>query len=191
MTVEANEIRVYVRHDIDTAQCIERLPLLLDIDEQNGILPGIFFLVNDQAYTLAACRGLLTSLRERGYVIGLHTVCYLHDDYMGAFQREIDKFTAEAGFYPHTFNAHGLGKQRWDTRLKFYQEISEQYKKYGFSYSDCCPELRPYKYVIEDCHWDEQVSMRYIKDDFVRPERYLSVGQCLILAHPCYWQKTL
>ncbi len=182
-------IQIYSRHDIDTAQCLENLPLLLGVDEQNGIVPGIFFLVNDQSYSLASYKGLLTSLREKGYIIGLHTVCYLHDDYMDAFQREIDKFTTESGFRPQTFNAHGLGKHRLETRLRFYQDVTERYKEYGFLYSDCCPGLRAYQHVIEDCHWNEQVSKRYVKDDFIHPERYIKSGNCLILTHPCYWRQ--
>ena len=185
-SVDGN-IRVYSRHDLDTASCVENLPLLLEVDECNGIVPGIFFLVNDQTYSLASCRGLATSLREKGHVVGLHTVCYLEDDYLGAFQREIDKFTAEIGFRPQTFNAHGLGKQRLETRLKFYEEISERYAEYGFSYSDCCPRMRFYQHVIEDCHWDEKISKRYVKDDFIHPRQYLGGEKCLILTHPCYW----
>jgi len=182
-----SEIEVYSRHDIDTVKCVENLPLLLAVDERNGIVPGIFFLVNDQPYRLDTCRDLAISLREKGYAVGLHTICYLEDDYLGAFQREIDKFTAALGFYPYTFNAHGLGKQRLETRLKFYEEISERYAEYGFSYSDCCSQMRPYRHVIEDCHWDETISSRYIKDDFFHPKSYISEGKCLILTHPCYW----
>jgi hypothetical protein len=184
---EAGTINVYFRHDIDTEACLNNLGSLLEIDKKSGIIPGIFFLVSDETYLLSSCKDLASKIHAEGYPVGLHSVCYLKDDYLLEFQKEIDFFTATLGFRPDTFNAHGVGSTKLENRLKFYDEISVKYKEFGFSYSDCCAKLRPYQHVIEDCHWDSSVSKRYIKADFEQPEAFIKPGNNLVLTHPCYW----
>lgn len=178
---------VYFRHDIDTLNCVKNLPSLVKVDESNGIVPGIFFIVNDETYLLSSCKEIANYLHQIGYPIGLHTVCYLDDNYLDQFQREIDIFTNTFGFRPDTFNAHGLGSVRLETRLKFYDEIAAKYQEFGFQYSDCCPKLREYRHVFEDCHWDKDKSTRYLKNDFFDPSSSLENGNALVLTHPCYW----
>lgn len=178
---------VYVRHDIDTLECLESVPRLIEVDEQFSIVPGVFFLVNEETYSLKACRNIATDLISKGFVVGLHSTCYLSDDYLIAFDNEIKKFNSVLGFRPHTFNVHGYGNYRLDARLKFYSDITTRYREFGFDYSDCCTAMREYKYIIEDCHWCNKMSARFIKDDFMFPEKYVLSGGNLVLTHPCYW----
>jgi len=184
---ETDVTSLYFRHDIDTLDCLNNLSSLVEIDRLHGIVPGIFFIVNNEPYSLASCRDLATYIRDLGYPVGLHSVCYLNDDYIGAFQQEISIFTSTFGFKPDTFNTHGLGSLRLDTRLKFYDEISRRYQEFGFQYSDCCAKLREYRYIFEDCHWDKDKSNRYLKNDFFDPLSSLENGNALVLTHPCYW----
>lgn len=184
---ESNVTSLYFRHDIDTLDCVNNLSSLIEIDRRYGIIPGIFFIVNDEPYSLASCKDLAALSRDLGYPVGLHTVCYLSDDYLGAFQQEISQFTSTFGFKPDTFNTHGLGSLRLDTRLKFYDEISVRYQEFGFQYSDCCAKLREYRYIYEDCHWDKDRASRYLKKDFFDPLSSLANGNALVLTHPCYW----
>lgn len=185
--LDNRQANVYFRHDIDTLNCVKNLPSLVEIDEKNGIVPGIFFLVSNETYLLSSCKEIANYLHQQGFPVGLHTVCYLNDDYLDQFQREIDIFTDTFGFRPDTFNAHGLGTVRLETRLKFYDEIAVRYQEFGFQYSDCCPKLREYRHVFEDCHWDKEKSSRYLKKDFFDPLSSLEAGNVLVLTHPCYW----
>lgn len=185
--LDGSKTQVFIRHDIDTAGCVSNLPGLLKIDAELGLVPGVFFLVSGDTYDLSSCKSLASTLYDRGYPLGLHTVCYLEDDYMSQFQREIDTFTKTLGVRPDTFNAHGLGNYRLDTRLRFYDEVADRYKDFGFSYSDCTSKLRAYNYVFEDCHWDTNKSNRYLKDDFMDPIKHIVRGNMLVMTHPCYW----
>jgi hypothetical protein len=180
--------QLFVRHDIDTAKCVQNLPRLLKIDREMGISAGIYFRVDDQEYLFSECRELIEDARQAGFHVGLHTTCYLNDDYMETFRGERAKFTREAGFAPASFNAHGLGEFRLDVRLKFYDEISRRLHEFGYEFSDCCTALRPYDYVAQDCYWDEEKQARYLRNDFFHPENFFRRGsRFLILAHPCYW----
>jgi hypothetical protein len=126
--------------------------------------------------------------RQQGFEVGLHTVCYVHDDYLRAFRQETEKFSDETGFAPRTFTVHGLGQHRLETRLRFYEEIAARLADFGYSFSDCHHTLRTYDYVIEDCHWDGARQARFIYEDFATPPDWFWKGRhYLLLTHPCYW----
>ena len=187
VSADTNKVNVFFRHDIDTELCLLNLQDMICIDKSFGVKPGIFFLVSDQTYDIRSCEAVAVELKSNGYAVGLHTVCYLEDDYLAEFQREIDKFTNTFGFKPDTFNAHGLGSIKQDNRLKFYDEMAIRYKDFGFEYSDCCAKLRQYQHVIEDCHLDRDKNNRYIKTDFAFADHFMQKGNNLVLTHPCYW----
>jgi len=184
---ETNLIRVFVRHDIDTIDCVNNFYNFLKINEKFGIKPGVFFLVNGEAYPTEMCRNIVAELREKNYVIGLHSVCYLEDDYMSSFQRELEIFQKTFEFPADTFNTHGLGSYRHEFRINFYHEISNRYQEFGFQYSDCYPILKNYDHIAEDCHKDEISGSRFLKDDFFDPSKFFKRNSNLILTHPCYW----
>jgi hypothetical protein len=178
---------VYVRHDIDTEMCIKMLPNMIEIDRSFNVVPGVFFIVNNEAYQIEQCRNIARDLKDKGCVVGLHSTCYLKDDYLTEFRREIDIFESVIGYRPDTFNVHGFGNHRLEARLAFYKDISRCYSDFGFEYSDCWSEMREYKYTIEDCHWCHSLAKRYVKDDIKYPQRYLKTGNNLLMTHPCYW----
>lgn len=187
--VAADQINLFVRHDIDTATCMHNMAILLDIDRKFNFQSGVYFRVDDEEYSLSDHKDEIQTILADGFEVGLHSVCYIEDNYMEAFRRETEKFTREAGFRPKSFTVHGLGQFRLDVRLKFYDEIADRLDEFGYEFSDCCSKLRSYDYVIEDCHWDETKKARYIKSDFFRLSTILDYGKhFLILTHPSYWQ---
>jgi len=182
-------VNIYVRHDIDTAQCILRMESMLDIDRSFDVQAGVFFRADDQEYSLLEHREAIQTARRAGFEVGLHTVCYLQDDPLRELKRETEKFAGETGFRPRSFTVHGLGRERIEARLKFYEDIAARSGEFGYEFSDCHSKWRTYDYVIEDCHWDEARKARYIYDDFRQPPSFLDSNKnCLILTHPCYWQ---
>ena len=186
---DGSEVHLFVRHDIDTETCIQKMDLLLDIDQNLGIPAGVYFRVDDQEYRVSDYRNVIQSLRSLGLEIGLHTLCYLEDDYFSAFRRETGKFYDELGFKPRSFTVHGLGPHRLEVRLRFCEEIALRLDEFGYEFCDCHSLWRRYNYVIEDCHRDVGKEALYIYDDFNEPPSFLGSGEnLLILTHPCYWK---
>jgi len=179
---------LFVRHDVDTAACIENIEALTAINQTLGIQSGIYFRVDDDEYSLTQHRSTAQALREAGFEVGLHTVCYTEDDYFTELERETKKFAQEVGFQPQSFTVHGLGAYRADVRQRFYQQISNRLEEFGYLFSDCCRDLRRYDYVVEDCHFDSQMEQRFIYDDFISlPKWFRADHDYLVLTHPCYW----
>jgi hypothetical protein len=186
------ELRVFLRHDVDTALCTTRLRAIADANLETGTRAGIFFRVDDEEYRMRDHRALAAELYGEGFEVGLHTACYVDDDYLGRLRREAEKFANEVGFAPSTFTVHGLGLFRWEVRQRFYEEIADCLAKFGFAFSDCHPSLRAYDYVIEDCHRDTTTGARFIYEDFERLPLFLRPAHdYLVLTHPCYWSPGL
>jgi hypothetical protein len=187
--VDCSRAHIFVRHDIDTNTCIQKMHLLLDIDQDLGIPAGVYFRADDREYRLSDYRNVIQALRSRRLEIGLHTLCYLEDDYLSALGRETGKFYDELGFKPRSFTVHGLGPQRLEARLRFYEEVAPRLGEFGYEFCDCHSLWRRYNYVIEDCHRDEGKEALCIYDDFSEPPSFLGLGEnLLILTHPCYWK---
>ncbi len=183
-----DKITIFSRHDIDTSQCLKNIPFLVDIDIEQKISSPCFVRVDEEEYTLHEANELIQKYTERGVEFGLHTVCYIHDNYLKAFEDETNKFIKAFGFKPKTFTVHGLGQYRADVRAKFYSDISTRLNNFGYDFSDCCATLRTYHYVIEDCHWSAKNQCRFIYDDFKKLPKNVKPGMnVLILTHPCYW----
>ncbi len=185
-----DKITVFFRHDIDTINCLKNMPLLLDIDIQEKVASPCFLRVDEEEYSLYDANKLVQKYVERGVEFGLHTVCYIDDNYLKAFEDETNKFINAFGFQPKTFTVHGLGQYRSDVRAQFYSDISTRLNEFGYEFSDCCANLRTYHYVIEDCHWNAKNQCRFIYDDFKKLPRNIKRGMnVLILTHPCYWKE--
>jgi len=179
---------LFVRHDIDTADCGRKMRLLLDIDREAGVSPGVYFRADEEAYRLAELRNRIEPYRSDGFEIGLHTVCYVHDDYLRAFEMETRVFRDAFGFSPTSFTVHGLGTHRHDVRMRFCDDVCERLEDFGYGFSDCCPKLRSYDYVIHDCHFDAKRDVRFVYDDFAgRDFPYAPGMSYVVLTHPCYW----
>ncbi len=179
---------LFVRHDIDTAECMRGLRTLLDVDRELGVAAGVYLMADSKAYRLADHREEIAACRAAGFEIGLHTACYVHDDYFAALGAETRAFADALGFLPRSFTVHGLGQHRLDVRLKFYEEARGRMGEFGYTFTDACPELRAYDYVFEDCHWDDARQARFVYDDIAGRRFPFERGRSyLLLTHPCYW----
>ncbi len=163
---DGSRTHVFVRHDIDTSACIQKMHLLLDIDHDLGVPGGVYFRVDDREYRLSDYRNIIQTLRSRRLEIGLHTLCYLEDDYFSALRRETRKFYDDLGFKPRSFTVHGLGPQRLEMRLRFYEEVAPRLGEFGYEFCDCHALWRSYNYIIEDCHREEGKEGLCIYNDF-------------------------
>jgi hypothetical protein len=183
-----DKINFFLRHDIDTKGCIENMSLLLDLNKKYNIHSGVYFRVDDDEYRLGDYREVVNKCKNQGFEVGLHTVCYVKDDFMKEFVRETEKFIDETGIIPESFTVHGLGEFRVETRKIFYEEIAKRINEFGYTFTDCHKKFRKYDYVIQDCNLIVEKQQRYIFDDFInRPPFFKKGGEYLILTHPCYW----
>jgi hypothetical protein len=180
---------LFVRHDIDTADCMKNLDLLLEVDMELQVEAGVFLRADQEAYTLVDHRDRIERYRRAGFELGLHTSCYAHDDFLGALGEETRVFANALGFAPSSLTVHGLGSYRQDVRERFYERICDSLEEFGFMFADCCPQLRIYDYVFHDSHLDTQRNERFILNDLARGDFPFVVGRSyLLLTHPCYWQ---
>lgn len=178
---------LFVRHDVDTAGCAARLPLLLAADLEQGVRPGVYYRADDAEYRLADQREPAEAALALPSAVGLHTVCYLADHPLDELRREADRFEAALGFRPRTFTVHGLGEVRRAARLRFYDDVAARLAELGFEFADL-PRRRPYDHVIEDCHLDP-AGRRFVRRDFARVPGFFRAGRAyLLLTHPTYWQ---
>jgi hypothetical protein len=181
--------RLFVRHDLDTALCVEQLPMILDIDRQERVPAAVFVRLDGLDYPPAAAVAVLRGRSDR-VEIGLHSSCYLEDDYLSAFRRETERFTAAFGFVPRSFTVHGLGEFRANVRDRFVATVAPRLGDFGYEFSDCDTSLRRYNYIFQDCHPEAGTGRRYISDDFVRISNIVRRGgDYLLLTHPCYWRQ--
>jgi hypothetical protein len=179
---------LFVRHDIDTAACMRNMPLLLEIDRELGVRAAVFLRADEEEYRLDGHRQAIQVYRDAGLEIGLHTLCYLEDDYLSALKRETRHFTHALGFSPASFTTHGMGSFRLEVRQRFYQEIHGRLGEFGYTFTDCCARLRAYDYTIHDSYWDDKRGSRFIYDDFLACRPLLLRGRdYLLLTHPGYW----
>ena len=179
---------LYVRHDIDTADCMRRLRVLLDVDRELGVGSAFYFRADQEEYRLADHRDEIAACRAAGFEVGLHTSCYVHDDVFAAFAEETRVFVNALGFQPQSFTVHGMGEFRVDARTRFRREVLDRLGEFGYRFTDTCPELRTYDHVFQDCHWDAARQSRFIYDDLTGRRFPFAPGQCyLLLTHPCYW----
>lgn len=182
-----NAARWYLRYDIDTADCAKKMHLLLDASHDAGLPAAAFFLLHGNPYDLASLRPEVEKWRARGVEIGLHTCCYAEDDFLARFREETRLFTEALGFAPRSFTVHGMGKERYDVRVKFYETIATRYAEFGYTSCDV-PAIRNYDHVFTDCHSGEG-GKRCIYDDLVNLPDFISRGRTYTaLLHPCYWQ---
>jgi len=178
---------IFVRHDIDTQQCMKNLSEIINIDGRLMVKSGIYLRIDDEEYSVRDHRDMLLQYRERGFEIGLHSLCYLKENYSKEFQRETEKFKYDMGFQPRSFSVHGVGSFRLETRMKFYEEVVHWLHPMGYETGDI-PTLRSYVHVIHDSHLDAE-NRRFLYDDFFHLPDLSFRGNCyLIMTHPCYWK---
>jgi hypothetical protein len=186
----------YVRHDLDESDCISRASELIRLDLKYGVRPGVFLRVKSDVYNLDDANALMAEFLDEGVVFGLHSECYLSDDWLSSLREEIEVYKTTFNTTPFAVNAHGHGEYRLNIRQQFYRGLtSELLNQLGIKLNDCGVGNRLYQYTIEDCHRPFTSSPlnkiepygRCILTDFkiLPPPDYVSQG--LILTHPCYW----
>jgi hypothetical protein len=186
----------YVRHDIDYSDCLSRAAELIRLDLKYGVRPGVFLRVQSDAYSLDNARALMAEFLDEGVMFGLHSECYLSDDWLSRLRAEVEIYQKTFGTTPSAINAHGHGKYRFNIRQKFYNGMTpELLNELGIKLNDCGTGNRRYQYIIEDCHRpfgnlshnNIDLYNRCILTDFkmLPPSGFVSQG--LILIHPCYW----
>jgi hypothetical protein len=180
--------RLYLRHDVDTQACVAMLPALIEMNLAEGVASPVYIRTDGTDYDPAALADVVAKFRGR-VEFGLHSSCYVHDDYIGALRGEIDRFERCFGFRPQSLTVHGLGDFRLETRERFTKEIVDRLAEFGFAFTDCDARMRRYDYVITDCHPEPGSNRRHIYDDMLRLPRFFQPGRdYLVLTHPCYWR---
>ncbi|WP_448207920.1 hypothetical protein [Azospirillum sp. sgz302134] len=181
---------LFVRHDVDTRDCVRNMGRLLAVDHELGIPAATYIRVDGIDYDPAECREEVARQKALGMEVGLHSSCYLEDDFFGAFRRELDVFQGLFGFAPVSFTMHGLGAVRTAERTAFTEAVPGRLDEFGIAFSDCNVRLRTYRHVVQDCNLDQRApGRRCMYVDFAKPEVFLEPGHALLLlTHPCYWQ---
>lgn len=183
---DPGRLTVYLRHDIDTENDVKNLDLLISIQRSMDIRSAIYVRMDRQEYDPAQLRDYLRELRDIGFEVGLHTSCYLDDDYMDVFKAETNTFHRLLGFAPTSFTLHGVGQVRWAVRMAFLESVKPGMKSLGYSFCDTF-DIK-YNRVIQDCHGGTETERRFIMGDFRElPEPVYGNEKYLILTHPGYW----
>ncbi len=179
---------IYVRHDVDTQACIDKISRVIELDRTLGVPSSVYFRVDDEDYKFSEFAEIVQAIAGKDFEVGLHTSCYSYSDSVARFKYETKKFEEESGVKPTSFTLHGLGRQHHASRIRFRNYIGRNLEKFGYEFSDCLRSLRHYRYVIEDCHVLPNTGERFIYDDFKTiPESLTRKGNILLLTHPCYW----
>lgn len=181
-------LNIYLRHDIDNEKDVKNLEYMISILLSMEIRSAIYVRMDRLEYDPIQLRDYLQDLRANGYEIGIHTSCYLYDNYMDVFKEETDAFHHLFGFTPTSFTIHGMGQVRWDVRMAFLSSIKLEMKSLGYSFCDTLDIT--YNHVIQDCHGGPDFKNRYIMRDFKLLPLSLKNGEIyLILTHPGYWSR--
>jgi hypothetical protein len=188
---EAGAAKLFLRHDIDFAGCVDGLAPLLDIEAQYGLPSATFIRVDRQDYEPEALRPLVAARRKAGLEFGLHSSFYVDDDPLGRFRRELAAFQGIFGFAPRTFTIHGLGGYRADIREAVSEEIVARRAEFGIAFTDCSAAMRRYDMILQDCDIEPQTGARCMYSDLANFPLLPRKGRnYLILTHPCYWRRS-
>ena len=182
-----DKINILLRHDIDTAQCIKNMGLLLEEDLKHQIIPSVYLRVDGETYDLRCWKNAIDEYHQRGIPFGLHSVCYVHDRYAESFMEETKKFIDETGIIPRSFTLHGLGEHCRANRMNFISRAKEIAEENGYTMTDCSSRFISYTYVLDDSSCEKSTGRRYITREFEAVPDLLKGKLYLILTHPCYW----
>ncbi len=180
---------VFFRHDIDYLGCVRNGPYLMQFHEEFGVPLAIFVRADGEEYKLSDARELVKEAQCRGISVGLHTSCYVHEDFLTVLNSERQDFGFEYGFLPTTFTIHGGSAPQYQGRRRQLVNHAEgNLGELGFCFTDCSPAYRSYTYVFQDCDRSEVSGERSLFSDFIAPPVFFPGGSnFLFLAHPSYW----
>jgi len=183
-----NKIHIILRHDVDTSDCIKKMGLLLEEDLKWGFRPSVYLRVDEEEYSLGDWKVFIEEYHLKGVPFGLHSVCYVNQNYLETFRHETKKFILKTGIVPKSFTLHGLGEYGMENRLQFIKTAKEVAIDNGYRVTDCSEDFISYDYVMHDSHWDMANQKRYIMKEFIRLPNFSKGKYYLILTHPCYWR---
>jgi len=181
-SAQAGDQNLLIRHDVDYTP--ERLERLTQIEDAFGVHSDIHVIVDPSHYDVLAYGGLLRSLAQRGYCIGLHTLAPNADDFYTVLRREVEAFDRVLGFPPATFSIHGVCPHpaNWsEKRARFLAKIAPRLASFGFAGSH---NLSGVDFWVEDSGLGGEFA--YLQSDWV--ERTPGPGQVMgVLVHPDHW----
>jgi hypothetical protein len=187
--LEIGRLNFFLRHDIDTAQCVANLIMVAEQNAAEAVPAAVYIRCDGEEYRPAEAAAAVGYCRARGFEIGLHSSAYVQDDYKAALRRELDVFGEAFGFSPRSVTIHGLGDFRLAERHALVAHLKESLETYGLRFTDAHESFRAYTHVITDCHPDPVGGTRFIYNDMLRPPAFLRRGLAyLVLTHPCYWR---
>lgn len=180
--------RVFVRLDVDTPGCVTNLPSILDANLRAGIAADAFIRTDRIDYAPETLRECVARYQER-VEFGLHSSCYLADDYFPSLRQELERFRECFGFVPSHLTVHGLGEHRSEIRNRFVEDLRGRLSEFGLTFTDADPRARTYEYVLQDCNLEPGPPVRrFLYDEFLElPDIFRAGRDYLVLIHPCYW----
>jgi len=177
--------RVLLRHDIDYTP--EQLYLFTDLEKGLGVRSDIYVILDAKHYDIMPYVDLLKNLAAEGFVVALHTLAPVHDDFYTVLRREAATFTQLFGFAPRYFTIHGPSAfperptNLIEIREHFIAKIRSRMSSFGFDGSHNFSGVDEW---IEDSGMGGEFAylpMNWI-DKPATPGRVLGV-----LAHPDHW----
>lgn len=187
-TLAANRVNFFLRHDVDTAQCVANLAMVAEQNGAEGVPAAVYLRCDGEEYRPADAAAAVARCRAHGFEVGLHSSAYVEGDSEAALRRELDVFRDAFGFAPRSVTIHGLGDFRLAERQELVAHLTSSLAAYGLGFTDAHESLRAYDHVITDCHPDPASGKRFIYGDMLRLPPLLRRGRAyLVLTHPCYW----
>ncbi|NQV82623.1 MAG: hypothetical protein HQ494_02275 [Rhodospirillales bacterium] len=176
---------VLLRHDIDYAP--EKIHQFTKLEEAWNVRSDIHVIVDGSSYDLEPYVRLLISLKEKGFVIGLHTLAPLAGDFFAALRKETETFEGLFACPPDVFSVHGppgppQRPENWeDIRAHFLKKIAARLPSFGFKGSHNISGIERW---IEDAGRGGEFS--YLPESWLYPP--FQAGKVLgVLTHPCHW----
>lgn len=182
--LERTKSYVLLRHDVDYTP--ENLHLFTEIEMKLGVRSDIYVVLDETYYDIAPYVADLKYLAKEGFVVGLHTLAPLHDDFYSELRREVDEFERLLGFVPRYFTIHGPPSvdrpSDWlRMRERFIVKIGPRMASFGFRGS---PSIGGIDAWVEDSGAGGEFAYLPLAWIDRRPE----MGQILgVLAHPDHW----
>lgn len=177
-------IDVVLRHDVDSGDG-RALEGLCRADRRAGFRSSVHVIVDGTIYDPQPLVGLLRTLHDDGFDVGLHTQAWIHPDCGAALRQDLARFEALLGWPARTMTFHGAWPRTEDDlarRKRFEQQLpawSRQTALVGYN--------NRFDFVAEDSNVAGQPSP--LNQAFLESATrcYLG-GVALILTHDTHWR---
>ncbi len=182
-------LRWYARHDIDTVPCVENYGQICDLELDLGLKVDTFIRVDALDYDPKSMKQIVDTYSSKGIEFGLHTTCYLHEDYENALVQELKLFEDCYGFTPKGLTFHGLGQLHRVRRDAAEHFLRVRYKDLGLTYADVPGVQVHWHHVLQDCNLAGVGDLRELDLAWFNAEFFQDKPvDILVLTHPCYWK---